>query len=380
LFISITFPIADFRSLHVDNAGRLERPRWGSADPRAAFAKGFGAIHMRTKSGNGFVGENYYADCNALVRYPSQLFLKPLSNHDRPVLAYPFYRRFYFDGQFAGRFELGFRLNEASINEISESTNFAEYDVAAISKQILSREVSLHLLDGRIEKCSFYRAMIPLRDGYIMSSSRGASLNTYDIDSVGSSYVSVGAPFVFIRSSPTTKIARVKQKRHLIDNENTSLFVTRSGVHNQNFDTIVLPSARELDSESPEERLARLFYSQIRALTFAHSFYLRQIDDRKIAGSNRLEPAIQSLIDRIKGLSPIENSAGDQETCNDLKNLLENSDINVTALAKEIESRLRPRGIRKLMSRVLGYFDEKANIAIEAAASTATKQMLGDGR
>lgn len=142
MFISITFPIADFRGLHNDNAGRLDRPYWGSADPRADFARGFGAIHTRTKSGNGFIGENYYADCNNLVKYPSQLFLKPLRNHTRRVVTYPIYRRFYFDGQFSGRFEFGFRPNEASICEIGRLMPSAEYDVVAISKQILTRDIA----------------------------------------------------------------------------------------------------------------------------------------------------------------------------------------------------------------------------------------------
>lgn len=188
--------------------------------------------------------------------------------------------------------------------------------------------------------------MIPLRDGYIMSSTKGRSLKVYDIESVGASYVNVGSPFAFIRSSSATRVSRLKQKRDLIDSKNTQLFITRSGVHNQNFDTVVLSSASDLDSESPLERLARLFYCQIRALTFAHSFYLRQVDDGKIAGSNRLEPAIEALIERIKGLSPIEGSAHDRDTCEALRKILENADINTSALAKEIERRLK-RGLVK---------------------------------
>lgn len=38
----------------------------GEHDPQAHFARGFGSIHTRTKSGEGFIGENYYADCENL--------------------------------------------------------------------------------------------------------------------------------------------------------------------------------------------------------------------------------------------------------------------------------------------------------------------------
>ncbi len=119
MYFSVVFPLADFRSLHRDSAGRLRRPAWGQTNPMAEFARGFGKIHTRTKSGAGYAGENYYADCDNAVKYPSQYFLKPIPGLKRSILAYPIYRRFYFDGQMAGRFELGFRLNEGSIHEIA---------------------------------------------------------------------------------------------------------------------------------------------------------------------------------------------------------------------------------------------------------------------
>lgn len=372
--------------MHKDKAGRLERPCWGRADPRASFARGFGAIHTRTKSGSGFIGENYYADCNALVKYPCQLFTKPLHGHSKQILAYPFYRRFYFDGDFAGRFEFGFRLNEASIDDIEKSLPSAEYDVVEISKQILTREVMVHILDHRVIKCDFYKASIPLRDGYILSSTKNGSIKKYDIELVGSSYVSVGAPFVFIRASSNTRILRVKQRRDLIDSQNKSFFITRSGVHNQSFDTIVLASSRNLDSESAQERLARLFYSQMRALSFAHSFYLRKVDERKIAGPNHLAPAVEALVERLKALTPLDGNVDDRDTCETMREILRNADIDISALVREIDRSLKPRPATKLISRVFSYsgkifryFDKKADKAIEAAASTATKHILTGG-
>lgn len=379
MFISVTFPFADYRSLCEESAGRLERPCWGSADPRATFARGFGSIHTRTKSANGFVGENYYADCDNLIRYPAQLFLQPLCGGSRRILSYPFYRRFFFDGEMSGRFELGFRLNEASIHEIAQSSPAAEYDVVTLAKQILTSEAEIHLLDGRIFKGPLHKAPIALRDGYILSSTRNNKLNIYDIETVGSNYVSVGVPFVFIRSSQATKISRIQQKRMLIDEHNLSLIATRSGVRNQHFDTVVMQSREDLDAETARERFARLFYTQIRALSFAHSFYLKQVDGGRIAGSSRLEPAIEALIERLKGLVPMENDTRDKSTCSTMREIISNMDIDPSGLSKEIQKRLKPGWIRKQLSRVFSYVDKKADKAIEAAASTATKHVLTGG-
>ena len=108
MFVSVVFPVADFRGLASGRCGRLDRPSWGSADPRASFARGFGAIHTRNKSGNRFVGEDYYADCNNLVKYPSQTFLTPLSQSSRKILLYPLYWRSFLTVRFPGASSLAF--------------------------------------------------------------------------------------------------------------------------------------------------------------------------------------------------------------------------------------------------------------------------------
>lgn len=379
MFISVTFPFADYRGLHKENAGRLERPCWGNADPRASFAKGFGSIHTRMKSSNGFSGENYYADCNNIIKYPSQIFVQPLINKNRAILVYPVYRRFFFDGQISGRYELGFRLNEDSIYDIEKWEEKTEYDIIAISKKILESEMNIKLLDGRIFFHSFYKSMAALRDGYILSSTQNNRMKAYDVESIGSTYVSVGSPFIFIRSSPRTEISKVKQKRNIVDSGDTSLFLARSGVHGQHFDIVVMPSKGDLDAEAPNERLIRLFYTQIRTLTFAHSYYLKQVDAKKLAISNCLEPAVEALIERLKNLAPVNGDAHDRDTCDAMRKIIHNMDIDPLGLAKEIEKRLKKGRVRKQLSRFFKYFDDKADKAIEAAASAATKHLLNGG-
>ena len=376
MFISVTFSLADFRSLHSDKCGRMDRPNWGSADPRATFARGFGAIHSRNKSGNGFVGENYYADCGSLLKYPSQIFINAIPSLGRKFLVYPVYRRFFFDGQFAGRFEFGFRVNEGTIQEMHLMHPSENYDLVGITSQLLASRVIVSLLDSRSPDSLFYRASSLLRDGYIMSSTYQKSLAAYDVTFVSSTYVDVGAPFVFIRSSADTPIARMKRKRELLQGDGFSLFQTRSGVKGREFDTIILESTRDLMSESPKERLSRLFYSQIRAITFAHSYYLAKLDEGKFPRSGHLSPAIGSMIQRIRELTPVSGDLRDAETCKELRTILNNSDVNVDQLSSEVERRLKPRRAPKIFSRLFTYFDKKADIAIGAAASTATKQVL----
>ncbi|TBD65699.1 hypothetical protein ELH22_21400 [Rhizobium ruizarguesonis] len=381
MFISVTFPVADFRVLHREQAGRLKIPAWGSSDPRAKFARGFGGIHTRTKSGDGFIGENYYADCQNFIRYPSLKFIEPLHNRKRPVLAYPIYRRFFFDGIFAGRFELGFRLNEASLREIRVYSEMREqavlFDPVAISRQMLESDISLHLLDDRVEVCPSVKSQSYLRDGYLLSSTRSDALSEYDIATVGSRYVGVGAPFVVIRAASETPLLRQKRMRPLLERHDMEAFAISSGVDQQNFDTVVIKSLSTLNAETAHERLVRLIYTQLRTLLFAHKFYLDGHDDGTMPKSSGLQQAISVMLDRMKALAPLEGDRRDAETCAMVAEIVKRFDVDLAKLADEVASHLKPSWFRRNVGRIFGYLDKKGDIAIEAASTAATQKLLG---
>lgn len=379
MYFSIVFPLADFRGLHRDSAGRLERPAWGQVDPRADFARGFGKIHTRTKSGAGYAGENYYADCDNAVKYPSQFFLEPIPELNRSILAYPIYRRFYFDGQMAGRFEFGFRLNEGSIHEIARSDGRVGYSTTALAGQVLRQDLRVELLDGRELTQPISGAAQALRDSWILSSTKNKALNTFDIETVGSKYVGVGSPFVFIRSGRETKIERERQKRDLSRRDDLEFFLARSGEHGQSFDVAVIPSVASLSAETSRERLARLFYIQIRGLAFAHSFYLRQVASGSISGPKSLEPAIGALLQRLASLEPAEGDRTDELTCNEMSQILRQIDLRPDQLASELEELVKPGLLRRIFGGFFGYADRKVDLAIEAAAGTATTHLLSSG-
>lgn len=379
MYFSVIFPIADFRSLHRDCAGRLERPAWGRADPIAEFARGFGKIQIRTKSGAGYAGENYYADCDNAIKYPSQYFVKPIPGLQRSILAYPIYRRFYFDGSMAGRFELGFRLNEDSIHDIARTKGTVEYSASDIAAQMLQNDIRVKLLDDREINQSFSGAAKALRDAWLLSSTKTKDLNTFDIETVGSKYVGVGAPFIFIRSGRETKLKMEKQLRSLFRNDGLELFLTRSGRQGQSFDVAVIPSVASLSEETARERLARLFYTQIRVLAYAHSFYLRQVAAGNISGPTSLEPAIQALLERLSSLEPAEGDRADELACHEMSEILRRTDVSPAQLATEIERLVKPGILRRWFGGFWGYADRKVDIAIEAAAGTATTHLLNSG-
>ncbi|UJW75793.1 hypothetical protein [Rhizobium sp. SL42] len=381
MYISITFPVADFRHFHPSQAGRLGVPAWGSSDPRAKFARGFGAIHTRTKSGDGFLGENYYADCQNFIRYPELKFVEPLSQRQRRVLTYPIYRRFFFDGLFSGRFELGFRLNEESIWEIEAISKYRGeevlYDIAAIAKQMLQSTLSLHLLDERVQTSAVLKAPNHLRDGYLLSSTKTGALSEYDLTTVGSRYVGVGTPFLVVRVGNETPLVQQKRARTLLDDNGVQAFTISSGATQQGFDTFVINSPNSLNEESPKERLVRLFYTQIRTILFAHSYYLDGYDKGTFPKFIKIHDAVSALVTRLESLPPIEDDKNDAETCRIMSDILKKSDVDITMLTGEITKHLKPSWLQRKARAFFKIMDRKSDVAIEAAATAATQRLLG---
>lgn len=382
LFVSIVFPIADFRSLHSEKGGRLDKPRWGEHDPQARFVRGFGSIHPRTKSGVGFVGENHYADCENLVKYPNQTFISALTTETREVLSYPTYRRFYFDGQMSGRFEFGFRLNEASIDDIIRTAryrgNAVNYDPIKVVRELLTKPVNLHVPDGRNLDTRFLDAANTLRDSYLISSTQSAKMAEFDLSSFGAKYVSVGAPFTFVRAGSDTPIDTAKRHRLLFSGD-FEFYGVPSGHQGRNIDTVILNSPEELEYESEQERFARLFYTQLRALSFAHSFYVRQVDDGEIAGVSPLESTISSMLERLKELSSLGGDGRGADLAPAMTKIVENSDISAARMSEEIDKRFKKPFYQRYFPGIFRYFDKKVDIVIESAASTITKQGLSGG-
>jgi len=382
LFISITFPVADFRSLHVEEAGRLSAPKWGEHDPQAKFVRGFGAIHTRNKSGIGFVGENYYSDCNNLVRFPEQTFVSALSGENDTILLYPVYRRFFFDGIISGRFEFGFRLNMPTIDALEMHASYhrkiLNFDAIAASRQALSKNTKVHIPDGRVYGGNFLKIAEYLRDSYIISSTKNAKLSRYDIASVGVNYVSVGHPYVILRAGKETPVQQSPSGREIFSGD-FQMFGERTGHHGREIDAIILASNLRVTHETGKERFARLFYSQMRALSYAHSFYLRQLDAKRIAGSSSLKPAVAAMVERLGSLVPLNNDQRDAETCLAMSEIVRNSDVDTGRLTEEIQTRLTRKWPQRLFPSAFKFLDKKVDIAIEAAASITTKHVLGGG-
>ncbi|HYY97489.1 MAG TPA: hypothetical protein VE642_02810 [Pyrinomonadaceae bacterium] len=107
MFLSILLPFADSRFFLPGKVNLLGRPLWPSASPDIDFVRSFGSIRKRKLGGlSGWIGEGAICEANRALRF-SRLnrFRDTESGIEIPISLS--FRRFYFDGQAVGKFEVG---------------------------------------------------------------------------------------------------------------------------------------------------------------------------------------------------------------------------------------------------------------------------------
>ena len=374
MFFAVIFPLADFRYLHKDTFGRLERPAWGNVDPKAKFARGFGPIHRRTKSGLGFAGEEFYADCDRLVRFPDQLKVRPFLGEQETIPVYPIFRRFYFDGIFSGKFEFGFRMDEQLISHYAELSSSLIYSPENSVCQLLDRPTRVTSLDGRTMDMPLSKTSSMLRDAYLSSSTASKFSKQYPVN-MGRSVVSVEKPFVFVRTSNSTEISDNDRRRPLLSEPFPRTYLSRSKPSLQNFDTVLQPSTYGLEDETNNERAIRLVYCQFRMIITAYSFYTNQRNTEMPENSGDLGRAVKALLERISEFSSVGNE-GETFASNAKTAILQAESIDFEKIALEIQATIEPRWWSRYLGPLTRFLDKKADVAIEAFASAATSHAL----
>lgn len=369
--LSFRFLISDFRALQGGDNGRLEKPVWGSFAPRAEFVRGFGKISRRNQSGLGIEGEEFFADFDNLVRFsrPTPFKLSPME--PECISLVPIYRRFYFDGQFSGKFEFGFRADPAQIAHIAELGT--EIDLEFLAKQVLNREVKVSLQDGRRHEARLASISNSLLQSYILGSTKSSYLKEHPLSEDASEFVFVGDPFLFWRVPKGVKESKKKNRRSL-PNQPLEYFspgkinLAKSDASAQEFDLIFQFSDFGPEEETADERIFRLVYCQSRMMFTAYMFLVTRRLSRSKENRTILLNGLRAMSRRFKHDTTWKSD--ELNTANCAIAALEGFDIGI--LADELENALNRPWYIRFFPPVGRFLDSKLDKMIEASASTAT--------
>lgn len=151
MLLAIQFTFADSRKFVEQDIGLLERPNWPSASPDSDFVRSFGEIKKRQNGGiSGWIGENIVCEAKRAIRFPISPSISTVLL-GIPVYIKIAYRRFYFDGLAAGKFEIGLGIHIASSTKV-----LSKQQSSSLLKHCLKLPVLIPRLTSTISKSTTY--------------------------------------------------------------------------------------------------------------------------------------------------------------------------------------------------------------------------------
>lgn len=161
MHIIFQYPIVDLRDIVPGRNGRLQKPGWPNpSESKKPFVSGFGKVKSRNSGGSEyFTGESYYCEARSAIKFKElqhQGFSESLST---PVSIFNSYRRYYNDGHFLGKVEIGLIDNLEEI--IRNDTNDEDIQISSILEHYANLVASVE--DKPVK---LYKAGIPLTERY----------------------------------------------------------------------------------------------------------------------------------------------------------------------------------------------------------------------
>ncbi len=348
MLISIQFPIADSRGF-IRTTRRLSKPGWPLPTPDKEFVRTYGAIRIRPRGGlSGWVGENEICEATRSIRLSACLTVKSTDSATAIPLRVAF-RRFFFDGLAAGKFELGLATKSR------KSLTLSKRDIGVLFERFLLLKVRIRQPNGAYIECPLFRAGKHLAHSYLTATTQiGYPEHPEEW------WVRAGSPLLFLAFGNRERVHYLPYFYRQVDLPDTydfglhhclvplqggtvrMWFLNEYDNKNTNFDSEGRGAARRLriylQRLNAEHECLRLILRNVMAKTLS---VVHGSDE-----SNALQHYFNESTKRIGILEAKSSDQFDQEICE---------------IARESMNLLNP-GQLDVLKRVLSSFDIRKNI------------------
>lgn len=148
MHVTIQVPITDLRPTVDNSAPRIAAPDWMKLTAYRDFTRNFGVIEERQRGVGAVSGENLYVSARKAIRMLDGFGAHPIKIGNSNVLFECTFRRFFFDGEMAGRFEIGFALRRSSQRQLA--LNGQKLDVSLAIQALLDVQCKIPDLEGEV--------------------------------------------------------------------------------------------------------------------------------------------------------------------------------------------------------------------------------------
>jgi hypothetical protein len=312
MFIMLHFPFVDLRGIHESRLGRSPRPDWRSDDPGQCFVPGFGGMSARNAKAFGLVGERAYVQFERALA-----FVQPGAHRQegwsQGVPLRVWFRRLYFDGDIAGRFEIGFNTDANFETEIS-SGDWPSYDLPSLARSVCDIPVEVRSPDGSVEACSLERCGSALGLAYLVATTLNSERANHPAAEIMGSAFKVGSPAVHVRAGPFAKIALPADRRDVVESDGKDHMFLTSMAKAQRRNTMTVQVSGVAGGESAEERARRVLFTHLNSVLHASDF-LTSTMDAKTIGRHRLglKELTSRAIERFSKLAVTAPKTNDED-------------------------------------------------------------------
>jgi len=261
-------------------------PDWNADDPSDKFIRGFGRMALRRKGGHRELrGERVFADFDQVARFQGPIEYRQLG-WAQSIRIEPWYRRLYFDGSIAGRFEFGFLADDLAEAALFEGGVPNGYDIAALTGAITAVPIKVSGLDLLAETAPLEDIGNALGAAYVAATTRRAELKRYPMAETFGTHVAVGNPMVAIRLSGDRPAIVGHESRRIYVPDCGTAHVAVCKSARRDIQVLVQESRFGTFDERPAERVIRVIFSHLNAFIFAASCY-KGAFDMKGTGTDR---------------------------------------------------------------------------------------------
>ena len=256
----------------------------------------------RNSDALGLLGERYFADFNNAVRLRRPLSLRQ-DGWPASLEAELRFRRLYFDGEMAGRFEFGFFVHDDDEIKLDRVLNGVRFDPRVIAASALQSPIGVIVPEFEEEPTTILKCRNLLGRAYLAATTLKAQLNAFPPGELNGQVVALGPPLVHIRVSNglQTDVGRDRTDAEGTDGAVYFTSAVRSDARNN---VVVRLSKNASDKEMADERAVRVLFAHLHALIFAQSHLLKVREALNLGGRAPLHAAVTTMIKRLEAFTP----------------------------------------------------------------------------
>lgn len=376
MFVMLHFPFVDLRGIHENRLGRSPRPDWRSDDPGQCFVRGFGGMSARNAKAFGLVGERAYVEFEHALAFPTPGAHRQEGwSHGVPLRVW--FRRLYFDGDIAGRFEVGFNTDANFENEIATGY-WPPYDLPSLARSVCDIPVEVRSSDGSIAASTLERCGEALGLAYIVATTLNSERSGHPAAEIMDSAFRVGSPAVHVRARAAVRIALPTDRRDVVENDNGGHMFLTSVAKGQRRNTMTVQISCAEGAETAEERARRVLFTHLNSVLHASDFLTATMDAKSIARHRLgLKDLTARAIERFGRLAVTAPKTGDEDAFAKALHLFADEHAGrVDEIVAKLDALAKDAAAPGRLERIGGWTKGWTEFFANSAISASVKAMM----